>query len=30
MHKYVIATTVIVRQDVDGDFGTTLNLPAGL
>ena len=27
---YVIVITVIARQDVDGHFGTTLNLPAGL
>ena len=25
MCKYVIVITVIVRQDVDGHFGTTLN-----
>ena len=30
MCKYVIVITVIARQDVDGHFGTTLNLPAGL
>ena len=30
MCKYVIVTTVIARQDVDGHFGTTLNHPAGL
>ena len=27
MCKYVIVITIIVRQDVDGHFGTTLNLP---
>ena len=26
----MIAITVIAGQDVDGHFGTTLNLPAGL
>ena len=26
MCKYVIVITVIARQDVDGYFGTTLNL----
>ena len=30
MCKYVIVITVIARQDADGHFGTTLNLPAGL
>ena len=30
MCKYVIVITVIARQDVDGHFGTTLNIPAGL
>ena len=30
MCKYVIVITVILRRDVDGHFGTTLNLPAGL
>ena len=30
MCKYVIVKTVIARQDVDGYFGTTLNLSAGL
>ena len=30
MCKYVIIITIIARQDVDGHFGTTLNLPAGL
>ena len=30
MCKYVIVITVIARQDVDGHFGATLNLPAGL
>ena len=30
MYKYVIVITVIARQDIDGHFGTTLNLPAGL
>ena len=30
MCKYVIVKTVIARQDVDGYFGTTLNLAAGL
>ena len=30
MCKYVIVITVIARQDVDGHFGNTLNLPAGL
>ena len=30
MCKYVIAITVIARQDVDDHFGTTLILPAGL
>ena len=30
MCKYVIVITVIVRQDVDGHFGSTLNLPAVL
>ena len=30
MCKYVIVITVIARQDVNGHFGTTLNLLAGL
>ena len=30
MCKYLIVKSVIARQDVDGHFGTTLNLPAGL
>ena len=30
MCKYVIVITFITRQDVDGHFGTTLNLPAGM
>ena len=30
MYKYVIVITVIARQDIDGHFGTTLNLPTGL
>ena len=30
MCKYVNVITVIARQYVDGHFGTTINLPAGL
>ena len=30
MCKYVIVITVFARQDVDGHFGTTLKLPAGM
>ena len=30
MCEYVIVITVIVRQDVDGHFGTTVRLPTSM
>ena len=30
MCKYVLVIAVIVRQDVDGHFGTTIRLPKGM